>query len=260
MPGIAQDVVSSSDSTNRAPTPTRRRRGWAAGLLGLGLLAACPHEVTEEAVHPAPPPTPEDVQWRMHEHFDHVTAIMAAVVVGETETVAERADGLALRTTVPDYPKSWQPHVEQMLREADQLREVNSLPEAAASAARLAAACGNCHLETGATPQFGDVMLPSDDESLSGRMERHQWAAERMWEGIVGPSDASWEQGTSVFVGAPGCGAEFGDDAEGQRMGALCEQVNVLGRRAAAAADGDARRLVYGEFLATCSACHTARR
>ena len=223
------------------------------------MLAACPHEVTEEAVHPAPPPTPEDTQWRMHEHFDHVTAIMAAVVVGETETVAERADALALRKTVPDYPESWRPHVEQMLREADLLREVKSLPEAAASAARLASACGNCHTETGAKPEFGDVMLPSDEETLSARMERHQWAVDRMWEGIVGPSDVSWERGASVFVGAPGCGPEFGDDEAGRRLGSLCEQVNVLGRRAATATNADARRQVYGEFLATCSACHAAQ-
>jgi len=38
------------------------------------------------------------------------------------------------------------------------------------------------------------------DSSLQLQMRRHQWAAARLWEGLIGPSNEMWSQGTGFLA------------------------------------------------------------
>ena len=228
------------------------------GSLGLVLAAACPRGGEHDPIAPEPNPTSEDLSWRMSEHFDQVAVIKEAAVLGDLAMVAENAEALATRANPGDYPLAWRPAVVDLLAETEGLRTASTVAIAAAGAARLAGTCGACHLATKADPNFGDAMEPSDDDTLNARMERHQWAVDRMWEGIVGPSDDWWKRGAAVFGGPPGCDREFAEEEgdDGERMRRLCSSVDTLGRRAGAAKDRGERVRLYGEFLATCSGCH----
>lgn len=232
----------------------------AATVVGLGLgllLAACPHGGDGSPQTPEPPPTKEDLEWKMKEHFDAVARIKEAVVVGELATVSEQALALAETEDPQSYPLDWRPHVVELLSHTDGLAHAKTVQQAASGAAHLAGACGGCHTAIGARPEFGDAMEPSEDDDVRARMERHQWAVDRMWEGIVGPSDEAWTQGASVFVGAPGCEGDFPEGEAGERKRLLCESVANLGRQAAGTPPGPERVTVYGDFLATCSGCHS---
>lgn len=214
-------------------------------------VSSCPRGATE-----SPDLSAQNLEWTMLEHFDHVAAIRDAVVVGELETVAERAEVLVAETRPDQYPSVWRPHVETLLHEARTVATSATVASAASGAARLANACGACHVATEAEVEFGDVQLPPEDETVQAAMARHRWAVERLWEGIIGPSDYAWDQGAMVFVGTPGCGELFENslDKPGRRQ--LCETVDRLGRRAHGLTDRAARVAVYGDFLATCSGCH----
>ena len=232
-------------------------RPRVAFLLPLLLVAAvCPRGGDDETVSPQAAPTSEDLEWAMKEHFDEVAAIRDAIIVGELDTVTEHAQTLAHDVDPERYPLAWRPHVVDLLAAAQALERPSTVQTASASAAKLAATCGQCHAAQKARPEFGDAMEPSDEDTIAARMERHRWAVERMWEGIVGPSDESWGLGAAAFSGPPGCGDAFADDPEGEKRRELCDNVDRLGRQAARATDHEARVRHYGDFLATCAGCH----
>ena len=203
---------------------------------------------------PTPPtsPSPEDapaVRFEMDEHYMDVWAIKDAVVDGELDTVAELAERLAAREREADHPSSWDPHVQHVVTHAEALTKGDDLGVAASGVAQLGAACGGCHSDLGVQVTFDDTVEPDmDDDSSAASMQRHQWAVDRMWEGLVGPSDWAWEHGAELIVHAPGC-AETPD-------GPGCAAMATLGPQAVAAADENARVDVYGKLLGTCAACH----
>ncbi|MEM6996743.1 MAG: hypothetical protein AAF721_39935 [Myxococcota bacterium] len=190
----------------------------------------------------------------MQEHFDAVAQVRDAVVVGELETVAEAAGHLSTQLDAKDYPEEWRSHVQELERVAESLGRPASIEGAARGAAALAGACGGCHRARGVSPNFGDSVEPAEDDTVQARMQRHQWEVERLWEGIVGPSEGAWAEGASAFDGPPGCDAHAGQDG-GERQ-RLCDDVHAFGEAAAKATSATARVEVYAGFLGTCSGCH----
>lgn len=87
-------------------------------------------------------------------------------------------------------------------------------------------------------------------------MQRHQWAADRLWEGLIGPSDAAWSRGIRMLAEAPLHGTEPSWDtaSDGDE---LARRVHELGSEAASALLPHARATVYGEMLGLCADCHT---
>src|SRR5262245_53079650 len=73
--------------------------------------------------------------------------------------------------------------------------------------ANTAAVCGQCHAAAGSGPSFpeaddADAELGLSD-TLGDRMERHAWAANRMWEGLIAPSDSAWRAGSAELASVP---------------------------------------------------------
>jgi cytochrome c553 len=86
-------------------------------------------------------------------------------------------------------------------------------------------------------------------------MARHAWAADRLWDGLVLPSNAAWEGGADAFAGVPLDTDDLAfDNPEGVR--ALANRTHELGRRAGLETEPSLRARTYGELLSACAACH----
>jgi cytochrome c553 len=206
------------------------------------------------------PPDPEVVEAKMRRHFVEISELRDAVIEGDLETIHERAQWMTEHEDPSTYPVDWRPHVAEVVAAAQRLTDVAAIDEAAGKTARLAASCGGCHESVKADPGFRLPDPPAPGDSVRSAMAHHQWATERMWEGIVGPSENAWRLGTEGFADAPGCDLDFEPEpgASNEFLIELCEQVGKIGKRAAAATDPATRAEVYGEFLTTCAYCHNA--
>jgi cytochrome c553 len=195
----------------------------------------------------------------MWSHFDAAADLHAAVVRGDLPVARDAASWLAEHGE-PDLPEGSQPLLDQMRASARRVASAADLSEAARGTADVARSCGACHAAYGPGPVFrGSGVPPVEGAGVTLEMRRHDWAAGRLWEGLIGPSDAAWAAGARVLGQAA-----FGPDAMMDRTElppnapALERRVHDIGRRAAGAADTAARAELYGELLGTCAACHTA--
>jgi cytochrome c556 len=88
-------------------------------------------------------------------------------------------------------------------------------------------------------------------------MIRHQWAADRLWDGLVGPSDVSWQAGAEVLRDAPLFTDAVTEDVEQyEAVTKLAWQVHEIGALAATVPDHGRRAELYGTLLGTCASCH----
>ena len=92
-------------------------------------------------------------------------------------------------------------------------------------------------------------------EDLRARMHRHGWAMERMWDGLIGPWDASYQVGAEVIADAQ---LDL-EQKEGKALASGLAEVRALGRQAATLQRDGERALAYGDLIVTCAKCHKAQ-
>lgn len=234
------------------------------------LLAACPQgpqypasswraHAPEEGGAPGEPASTAEPETQprspeaeaMHAWFLAIGAAEHAVVRGDATAAREEGRELAEKLHGAAPPGAWLAVVSEITREADALAHAETLEAAGSSVARLAGHCGDCHASLGveaALPALESMppRRPARDPSMT--MKWHGWAADRMWEGLVGPSDDRWVRGTATFVALPGCEAAQ----------TRCESTRALAQRAHVAVTLEDRAAIYGTLLATCADCHVA--
>ena len=89
-------------------------------------------------------------------------------------------------------------------------------------------------------------------------MVRHLWAADRMWEGLVGPSDEAWMAGARAMAETqPALAGVFRSSISGGGAGVFLEELGLLAQEAVDAKGIDQRADVYGRLLNTCDRCHS---
>lgn len=248
------------------PLPSRR----SLVLPVAALLAGCPEGPPVRSaleLHPPAPtgaapvaPAPAEpspaLAESMHERFAWVSAIQEVTIQGDVAEARTLAEGFAAELPGPDasVPAAWRPHLDALRGELEGLGHADDLRDAGASVARLGMLCGRCHLDAQVTPDLPQLPAPAQGSRLEDAMHAHQWAVDRMWEGLIGPSDERWIRGSTMFVAIPGCTAttEAGD-AEGQ---ALCKHAQSLARRGHVTQSLEGRAAIYGRLLATCAGCH----
>ncbi|MDD9942050.1 MAG: hypothetical protein OXU20_13480, partial [Myxococcales bacterium] len=223
---------------------------------------AAPH-VAEPA--PAPPPreaapiTEADMAPHlpdhMRDHFRMVTAVRDAVIRGQLEQAQPPLIWLAQHSYAGEVPDAWKPFVDGMQLTARKAQEAGSTSELAAHVARLGSACGACHGTLAKPVAFGPAgyerLLDEDKpEQVLGRMHRHLWAAERMWEGLVAPDAERFQAAALVLLDSPSL------KGASDRVRAGADAVRALGKRARTAEQLAQRVDVFGEFLGQCSRCH----
>jgi mono/diheme cytochrome c family protein len=192
----------------------------------------------------------------MWSHYRAAADVQAAVVAGDLDASRKAAAWLA-RHEEEGLPGEADAFAEELRRAAARAAEATTLVAAASATGRIAAACGSCHRERrpGMQPTEHVEPPPDREDDVALHMVRHDWAVDRLWEGLVLPSDDAWEAGWSVFSAAPLDTDKLTfDNPEGARV--LANRVHELGRRAGLQTEPSLRARAYGDLLATCAACH----
>ena len=236
----------------------------------LAVLLACPKAPTVNATWTAQPaardsrpdapaepvssePSPSALIVHMHAQLATVDAMRDAVIVGDRAHALELAARLRQQINALESDDDEETHLTAVSREAV-IDPASPLPDIAVTVARLAAACGACHSAAGVAPSFDDVDVPPLDDRLESAMAVHKWAAERMWEGLIGPNDERWRRGTATFVALPRCDALYPNGPAERR--ALCLDATRLIQRSHIRESAPSRTALYGRLLATCAHCH----
>lgn len=205
----------------------------------------------------APDAAPSRRELAMTEHYRDALQIKAAVIDGELGDA--RAPARRLMHADDAVPGSWRPFVAANAAYAAALLAARDRHAAGAAAAGLARTCGDCHAAHGAGPAFEPPhgVPTSAPHGVHGHMQRHQWAADRMWEALIDRSEYAWMAGAAALVDAPLARADLTQDVElPDDVAGLAAEVHALGARAGASVGWSARAGLYGELLATCAGCH----
>jgi hypothetical protein len=214
---------------------------------------AAPPTAAEE-----PPPVATDSIGRfMLEHFVISTWARDSIVDGDLEAIRTPLLALAEYSYATVAPGGWMNGIAQMQAAARLTAQAHTLSAAASGIAALGRTCGQCHSENGGPVvqyYMAEEGAPQSD-GLDGRMFRHAWAVERLWEGLTTPSNNAWMAGASALTLAPVAAPETQPPLTPAVTKTL-DLVRTLGTRAVRAGSTEAREKIYGELLVTCAECH----
>ncbi len=211
--------------------------------LAIGGLAAAPLSVAQDS----------DVFGHMHEHYDAIVKIQRAVIAGALDPTREPARWLAEHAEPAGLPAGGEQFVTEMRAAANDVLGAADVATAAEATSRLGLACGHCHLANNVSIAFEEASRPSDKEKTRPHMQRHQWAADRMWEGLIDPSGASWSRGANLLFESPIKPNTLGDD----ELVAMSRRVHQLAANATTVSDPDEKAAIYAEFIGKCAGCHS---
>ena len=118
-------------------------------------------------------------------------------------------------------------------------------------------ACATCHTRVSAKLRFPQGTMPAVGEETRAHMTRHLWAMDRLWEGLIGPSDERWKLGEQALhdhtLDAETLhGREAGDSPSDY----MDWWIHQKGPELASTADQGGRAKLYGQVLTACAACH----
>lgn len=193
----------------------------------------------------------------MRSHFRETALIRKAVIDGKLADAVGPADALARTEGLGKIEPAWQSSIDVLQYAARRIQHGSDIPAAAAAVADIGIACGACH-KASKGPRPTPTAPPSNDGSLEGRMQRHVWATERLWEGIYAPSDASWKAGADALSGEPFPKEVV--DRGGVHARSVAERFKTIVATLGAKKAPDTRGQAYASLLETCSACHVTTK
>ena len=232
-------------------------------MLLLAIFAGCSRPASgSDDPQPQPPEPvrfdkPAMVAFHMRAHFGDLRDIERMLIKGKLDDAKTRAFLLTVQATDAGLAR-WQREVAEVTEAARSLTTAPGIDEALRREVQVAAACAWCHSRTQEGPVFAEpAAAPRDDGKLAARMARHRWAADRLWEGLVGNSEHHWRIGLDVLASSPPPFPPI-TDAPG-----LAAQLQAYAVREIANLPRESleeRTRVYGEMLVVCGACHLERR
>ena len=265
------------------------------GLLGLGVLAACAHagappasgaprapkqheratapaqstastapverkaEQVEKTAKPEASPTPPTIKDYMEAHFVITTWSRDAVINGSLDALREPLLAMADFDYGRVAPGDWMAQIVALQATARVTAGAESLEAAAIGVATMARQCGDCHTEKRHKLYFGPDIRTTErppEASLRERMERHVWAADRMWEGLTGPSDNAWNAGAAALAAVP-LASPDSDVVLSAAFKKRLRDMRTVGTKALAAESRAERADVYASLLVSCADCHS---
>jgi cytochrome c553 len=199
---------------------------------------------------------------RMVGHFANAGMLSDGVVAGQLESVRSAAKDMIERETGAGLSEKAQPYAEDLRAFARLAASAPDIESAASAVGRVGGACGSCHRVTKRGPVYEVLTSPPEGANpVATRMMRHQWAAQRLWDGLVGPSDDSWQAGAAVLKDAPLFTDELTQDVEQYgEVTKLAWNLWEVGALASSAKDQATRADLHGRLLATCADCHRLLR
>lgn len=196
----------------------------------------------------------------MKVHFVHAEDMRDALVNGDVVNLHARAKSLSQSVEIRDLPPAYREHLDAMRAAAARIDGEYDIRQAARRFADLARACADCHQMTATTPPIKDYPAPPPDTDVSTHMLRHAWAAARMWEGLIAPSDEKWRIGASVVASEPLAPEVFLGRPASNDLTEQATRLHELGVKAVNASTQQERAALYSEFIGSCSECHRAVR
>lgn len=199
---------------------------------------------------------PIEARYHMRMHFDDLRTIEQALVAGR---LAEGLSVAYLLTRATDDPglARWAAQSRRVNAAALELTRARDVEDALRRLARVAVECAGCHVAADSAPAFPPPPAPPPDPSTrAARMARHAWAADRLWEAIVGSDDVRWTRGLTVLAEAPLRSAVLSDESNAAEdlQAYARHQLDLRG-----ATPIEDRASAYGEMLVRCARCHAAR-
>lgn len=225
-----------------------------AGIFG-AIGAVCSGIVLAEEARKA---VDVSVAEHMHQHLSAMSAMKTFIIAGQLDGMREPAVWLEEHRPTPGLPGDWQPFVAELRQYAGKAATARHLVFGAAAVSEMARVCGNCHQANGVQVMFGgSARPPANADSLAAQMLRHLWAVNRMWEGLISPSDAAWVAGAEVLAGIQLQATDLNADREVEpKITFLLMRAREIGAEGQIAETRKARSALYGELLALCADCH----
>lgn len=189
----------------------------------------------------------------MAAHYAQVDQIQEAVIAGMLGDTRSPARWVSTHRG-QEYPAAAGPSLEMMRNEGRIMLGQDQILQVARTLGRMGVACGSCHTALNTHVTFPIEEPPRSSATPREHMLRHAWAVDRLWEGLVAPSDASWRAGAGGLVHMP---VDFGNNDQANR---LATRLHELSDDASAASTAKDRAEVYGDVLETCALCHGALR
>ncbi len=245
------------------------RRAADRSALALALLAAAACASTAQTV-PSGSSAPESraalraayarreaaIRTGMEGHEKIADAVRDAVERGDLEKAKAEARTLSERQFDGSTSELWHEKTGMMRDAASEIENAQDLKEAGRDVAIIARVCGGCHEEYGRP----DVLVDIESSNASGArasMQQHQWAVERLWDGLVVPSDTAWSAGAQILSDNP---LVLGLPTDGapsmRRIGELVALVHKIGSKAVKTNQAADRAELFGQLLVTCAECH----
>ncbi|CAN5872372.1 hypothetical protein BH11MYX2_BH11MYX2_08710 [soil metagenome] len=227
---------------------------FARGLLLAALVTSCgggPRNTDVQEVQLSPR---RMVHRNMRAVYYAALHIEKAVVDGRLTDARESAAWIATHGDQFSPPAE---KGDELLQAADTVAQSRSILEAAGGLGRLGRACANCHLASQATVDFAFATFhaPVESTELAGQMLRHEWAAERLWQGLLAPSDTAWNEGAELLATTA---IDLAATTNAKPNVEAVELANHLREMAASAASADPtqRSIELGTMIVTCARCH----
>ena len=198
---------------------------------------------------------PAVTRYHMARHFGDLLDITHLLLAGKLEDARTRAF-LLTRPPKDDGLSELAAESQAVEDAAAALGQAPSITDACRLTAKVAQACASCHVQM---PRVLRAPPPPEEPpaeaTLDVRMQRHQWAADRLWEGVVMGDERRWRQGLEVLAMRP-VPMPKGDGLARRLQAMAIDSLGQLEQRSDTYAT---RARAYGEMLVTCSACHRAQ-
>ena len=231
---------------------------WLTSITALTLIAATSRILPAQEVRAE---NETDVATQMHEHLGRITTIKSLIIMGKLDGVREPAIWLADHEAVDGLPAGFERYMDLMRQYAREVNNATDLQSAAIAVSGMAKTCSNCHLVNDVEIEFGYDQIPAEWSDTVSHMQRHQWAADRLWEGLIGPSDTAWQRGIDMLTDVPlqpdDVMNEDSADVDSDALDHLAGRTHVLAWQGAVAKTPTERSELYGEMLGLCAECHT---
>lgn len=192
----------------------------------------------------------------MHEHQDAMKAIQGAIIAGSLDGTREPGTWLLEHEEPAGLPAAGTEFVAAVRSAAADLLNADGLESAAEAASQMGLACGACHTASNVTVEFDEVDRPSDKEKERPHMQRHQWAADRMWEGLIGPDAVAFSRGANLLFESPVKPDVLAKHGGGDAAVGMSRRIHQLAANATTVSEPGERAEVFAEFIANCGSCH----
>jgi len=196
----------------------------------------------------------KDERDRMHQRLNAIRGISNAIALSDLPKAQSEAKTLVAIEDPAVLPQ-WQPFLARIRIAAIDVVQAKDIAAASTSAVALGALCGSCHQTVSGHASFAVDEPPPAGKTLADQMLSHQWAAARMWDGLLGPSDERWVQGAQALS------TIHIDVAERKlTLEVWTNRVRELAKTAVNKPAGDGRSALFSELLNACAGCHSVIR